>query len=52
MLNSVKDSPFHQADIYYYLGYIRYAKADYSEAVNYFTAVEESEEYRNLAPVY
>ncbi len=52
MLDDIKDSKTHQADIYYYTGYIKYVKGDYREALNYFTAVEESIEYCNKAPFY
>ena len=52
MLRLVQDSPSHQPDIYYYLGYIKYVRGDYDEAIRYFTAVEDSREYRSLAPVY
>lgn len=52
MLNDIKDSKTHQADIYYYTGYIKYVKGDYREALNYFTAIEESIEYCNKAPFY
>ena len=51
-LNSIMDSPTHQADIYYYAGYTQYVKGNYQEAINYFTAVEQSKEYGQKAPVY
>ena len=52
MLRLVQDSPSHQPDIYYYLGYINYKRGNHDEAIRYFTAVENSREYRNLVPVY
>ena len=51
-LTAIMDSPTHQADIYYYAGYTQYVKGNYREAVNYFTAVEQSKEYGKQAPVY
>ena len=51
-LNAIMDSPTHQADIYYYAGYTQYVKGNYKEATNYFSAVEQSSEYKSKAPVY
>lgn len=51
-LASIMDSPTHQADIYYYAGYTQYVKKNYREAMNYFTAVEQSAEYKSKAPIY
>ena len=52
MLSNISGSTSHEPDIYYYTGYVKYAKGDYEEAIRCLTAANQSSDYKSKAPVY
>ncbi len=52
ILRGLEGKKSHEVDVLYYTGYVKYAKGRYAEALSNFEAVENTYDYKRVAPVY
>ena len=52
ILRGLEGKKSHEVDVLYYTGYVKYAKGKYAEALPNFEAVENTYDYKKVAPVY